>query len=86
MSEIYEFKRGVHPSKHVWEYLIAWIEKNFVSKDLTLEELHEIFQICEKEKPITEENAKALEKMFNRPARFWVEAQRLYDELPRGEI
>src|ERR1051325_2707454 len=69
-----------HPGEVVSEYLEfhGWAQRDLARRTgLTPKTISEI---CNGKAPITPQTALALEKVLQRPARFWLNLQRQYDE------
>lgn len=69
-----------HAGETLLDYLesYGWTQKELAQRtDLTPKTVSEI---CSGKAPISPRTALALEKVFERPARFWLGLQRLYDE------
>lgn len=76
----YEPATVLHPGETVAEYLEfnAWSQRDLARRTgLTPKTISEI---CAGKAPITPPTALALEKVFQRPAHFWLNLQRQYDE------
>jgi addiction module HigA family antidote len=70
-----------HPGDTVQEYLevLEWSQRDLARRtDLTPKTISEI---CNGKAPITPTTALAFEKAFQRPAHFWLNLQRQYDEV-----
>src|SRR5262249_32734740 len=77
---IYEPTTVPHPGEMVVEYLECngWSQRDLARRaGLTPKTISEI---CNGKAPITATTALALEKIFQRPAHFWLNLQRIYDE------
>ena len=77
----YEPNEVPHPGETVMEYLefCAWTQSDLARRTgLTPKTISEI---CNGRAPITPSTALALEKVLQRPAHFWLNLQRQYDEL-----
>lgn len=77
---IYEPTTVPHPGETVVEYLecLEWSQRDLARRaGLTPKTISEI---CNGKAPITATTALALEKIFQRPAHFWLNLQRIYDE------
>jgi HTH-type transcriptional regulator / antitoxin HigA len=77
---IYEPTTVPHPGETVVEYLECngWSQRDLARRaGLTPKTISEI---CNGKAPITATTALALEKIFQRPAHFWLNLQRIYDE------
>ena len=69
-----------HPGDTVVEYLesFEWSQRDLARRTgLTPKTISEI---CNRKAPITPPTALALEKVFQRPAHFWLNLQRQFDE------
>lgn len=81
MDRLNEEPRSVlHPGETVTEYLEVheWSQGELARRtDLTPKTISEI---CNGKAPITPPTALALEKALGRPAHFWLNLQRRYDE------
>lgn len=80
MSTTYELQPKAHPGETVADYLEF---KNWAQRDLARRTgitPKTISEICNGKAPITPSTALALEKVFQRPAHFWLNLQRRYDE------
>src|SRR5689334_1295755 len=69
-----------HPGEVVVDYLEfhGWTQRDLARRtDLTPKTISEI---CNGKGPITAPTALALEKVFQRPAHFWLNLQRQFDE------
>src|SRR5216684_6499380 len=76
----YEPATVLHPGETVAEYLEfnGWSQRDLARRtELTPKTISEI---CSGKAPITPPTALALEKVFKRPAHFWLNLQRRYDE------
>jgi HTH-type transcriptional regulator / antitoxin HigA len=76
----YEPATVMHPGETVAEYLEfnGWSQRDLARRtDLTPKTISEI---CSGKAPITPSTALALEKVLRRPAHFWLNLQRRYDE------
>jgi HTH-type transcriptional regulator/antitoxin HigA len=76
----YEFQDVLHPGETVIEYLEFnhWSQRDLARRTgLTPKTISEI---CNGKAPITPPTSLALEKAFQRPAHFWLNLQRQYDE------
>ena len=70
-----------HPGETVQEYLdfLGWSQRDLARRTgLTPKTISEI---CNGKGPITPTTALAFEKAFQRPAHFWLNLQRQYDEV-----
>ncbi len=71
---------AVHPGEVVAEYLEfnQWSQRDLARRaDITPKTISEI---CSGKAPITPATALAFEKVLGRPARFWLNLQRQFDE------
>src|SRR5436309_9832410 len=71
---------AVHPGEIVAEYIEfhEWAQRDLARRTgLTPKTISEI---CNGKAPITPQTALAFEKVLQRPARFWLNLQRQYDE------
>src|SRR5438552_15673092 len=76
----FEPKAVPHPGKTVVEYLDfhGWSQRDLARRTgLTPKTISEI---CNGKAPITPHTALAFEKVFQRPAHFWLNLQRQFDE------
>src|SRR6266849_869314 len=76
----YEPTTVLHPGETVAEYLEfnGWSQRDLARRtELTPKTISEI---CSGKAPITPPTALALEKVFKRPAHFWLNLQRQFDE------
>lgn len=81
----YEPARVPHPGDMVAEYLEhhAWTQRELARRSgLTPKTISEI---CSGKGPITPPTALAFEKVFRRPAHFWLNLQRQFDEAEARE-
>lgn len=71
---------GIHPGEMISEYLEfnGWSQRDLHRRTGLTPKL--ISEICSGKAPITPPTALALEKVFKRPAHFWLNLQRRYDE------
>src|SRR3954469_10586812 len=77
---LFEQSTVAHPGETVGEYLefYGWSQQDLARRTgLTPKTISEI---CNGKAPITTTTAMALEKVFQRPANFWLSLQRDYDE------
>src|SRR5438128_7749697 len=77
---VYEPTSVAHPGETVVEYLEfnGWSQRDLARRTgLTPKTISEI---CNGKSPITPLTALALEKVFQRPAHFWLNLQRQFDE------
>jgi HTH-type transcriptional regulator / antitoxin HigA len=79
-EDFIELERVPHPGETVMEYLEfhGWSQRDLARRtDLTPKTISEI---CNGKAPITPATALTLERAFQRPAHFWLNLQRLFDE------
>jgi len=79
-QQLIELEAVPHPGETVMEYLefLGWSQRDLARRtDLTPKTISEI---CNGKAPITPITALALERAFQRPAHFWLNLQRLFDE------
>lgn len=79
-QKIIELEGIPHPGETVMEYLEfhGWSQRDLARRtDLTPKTISEI---CSGKAPITPSTALAFERAFQRPAHFWLNLQRLFDE------
>jgi HTH-type transcriptional regulator / antitoxin HigA len=75
-----ELEATPHPGETVTEYLdfLGWSQRDLARRtDLTPKTISEI---CNGKAPVTPTTALALERALRRPAHFWLNLQRLFDE------
>jgi addiction module HigA family antidote len=80
MSTAYEPESVAHPGETIVDYLEfnGWSQRDLARRSgLTPKTVSEI---CNGKAPISPPTSLALEKVFQRPAHFWLNLQRLYDE------
>src|ERR1051326_5691057 len=83
-NQINVFESAATPAVHPGEMISEYLEFN----DWSQRDLHRrtgltpklISEICSGKAPVTPPTALALEKVFQRPAHFWLNLQRRYDE------
>jgi len=80
MRIAYEPVSVAHPGDTVIEYLEfnEWSQRDLARRTGITPKT--ISEICNRKAPITPQTALALEKVFQRPAHFWLNLQRRYDE------
>jgi HTH-type transcriptional regulator / antitoxin HigA len=77
---VYEPASAVHPGETIVEYLEFnnWSQRDLARRTgLTPKTISEI---CNGKAPVTPQTSLALEKVFRRPAHFWLSLQRRFDE------
>src|SRR3954467_10349313 len=80
MASVLQPQNVFHPGEYVVEYLESngWSQRDLARRtDLTPKTISEI---CNGKAPISATTALALEKVFVRPAHFWLNLQRQYEE------
>jgi addiction module HigA family antidote len=77
---LFDSARSVHPGEMVVEYLDfnGWSQRDLARRSGLTPKI--ISEICNGKAPITPSTALALENVFQRPAHFWLNLQRRYDE------
>jgi HTH-type transcriptional regulator/antitoxin HigA len=77
---LFENATAVHPGEMISEYLefSGWSQRDLHRRTGLTPKL--ISEICSGKAPITPPTALSLEKVFQRPAHFWLNLQRRYDE------
>lgn len=77
---LFENATAVHPGEMISEYLEfnGWSQRDLHRRTGLTPKL--ISEICSGKAPVTPTTALALEKVFQRPAHFWLNLQRRYDE------
>src|SRR5436305_1877065 len=81
----YEPKTAAHPGETVVDYLEfnGWSQRDLARRTgLTPKTISEI---CNGKSPVTPPTALAFERVFQRPAHFWLNLQRNYDEAAARE-
>ena len=81
----YEPQNILHPKEMVLEYLESekWSQRDLAEK--TGLSANTISELCSGKAGITAQTALALEPVFNRPAHFWLNLQRRFDEAGAGK-